>query len=67
MATPASWRTTVCSPWERSFDGAISLAADVEWLAGVYRRAVTLGEPVVLPDDEMARVAELFEGYGQPR
>jgi L-fuculose-phosphate aldolase len=44
---------------------AVDLAADVEWLAGVHRRAVTLGEPVVLADDEIARVAAQLEGYGQ--
>jgi L-fuculose-phosphate aldolase len=49
-----------------SLDAAVALAADVEWLAGVYRRAIALGEPVVLADDEVARVADLFETYGQP-
>jgi L-fuculose-phosphate aldolase len=49
-----------------TLDAAVALAADVEWLAGVYRRAVTLGEPVVLPDEEIDRVAQRFESYGQP-
>jgi L-fuculose-phosphate aldolase len=49
-----------------SIDAAVALAADIEWLAGVYRRALTVGEPVVLPDDEIARVAEQFRTYGQP-
>jgi hypothetical protein len=31
----------------------------------VWRRASALGEPVVLPDDEIARVAEQFKTYGQ--
>ncbi len=49
-----------------SLDAAVALAVDVEWLAGVHRRAVLLGQPVVLPDDEIARVAERLRTYGQP-
>jgi L-fuculose-phosphate aldolase len=46
---------------------AMALALDVEWLCGVHRRACQLGEPRVLGDDEIERVARLFAGYGQPR
>jgi L-fuculose-phosphate aldolase len=46
---------------------AVALAADVEWLAEVWRRASMLGGAVVLPDDEITRVAERFTTYGQPR
>ncbi|HEY8092294.1 MAG TPA: class II aldolase/adducin family protein [Acidimicrobiales bacterium] len=49
-----------------TLDAAVALAADLEWLAGVHRRAVSMGIPVVLSDDEIARVAVLFETYGQP-
>ena len=49
-----------------TLDAAVALAADLEWLAGVHRRAVSMGTPVVLPDDEIARVAVRFETYGQP-
>ena len=45
---------------------AVALAADVEWLAGVWRRASMLGGAVVLSDDEIARVADQFRSYGQP-
>ncbi len=45
---------------------AASLATDVEWLCGVWRRALQLGTPDVLDDAEIARVRELFLGYGQP-
>lgn len=44
---------------------AVELAHDVEWLCGVWRRARQLGDPVVLPDAELARVAERFASYGQ--
>jgi L-fuculose-phosphate aldolase len=47
-------------------DAALALARDVEWFCGVYRRACQLGEPITLPDAEIARVAERFSGYGQP-
>jgi L-fuculose-phosphate aldolase len=46
---------------------AISLGIDVEWLCGLYRRARQLGDPVVLDDAELARVADRFRGYGQRR
>jgi ribulose-5-phosphate 4-epimerase/fuculose-1-phosphate aldolase len=49
-----------------SLEAGVALALDVEWLAGVHRRAVALGQPVVLPDDEIERVAERFRIYGQP-
>jgi L-fuculose-phosphate aldolase len=49
-----------------TLEAAVALAVDVEWLAGVWRRAAMLGDPVILPDDEVARVAEQFRTYGQP-
>jgi L-fuculose-phosphate aldolase len=50
----------------RDLPSALALALDVEWLCGVYRRARSLGQPVVLDDAEIARVAERFATYGQP-
>jgi L-fuculose-phosphate aldolase len=47
-------------------DSAVALALDVEWFCGVHRRARQLGEPTVLADDEVDRVAEQFDSYGQP-
>jgi L-fuculose-phosphate aldolase len=49
-----------------TLERAVALAADVEWLARVHRLAIAQGEPVVLPDDEIARVADRFRTYGQP-
>jgi L-fuculose-phosphate aldolase len=46
---------------------AMALALDVEWLCAVHRRACQVGDPIVLADDEVTRVAELFSRYGQPR
>jgi L-fuculose-phosphate aldolase len=48
-----------------SLTEAVELAHDVEWLCGVWRRARQLGEPVVLADVELARVAERLRSYGQ--
>lgn len=45
---------------------ALALAHDVEWLAAVHRRALQLRAPVVLPAEEIDRVAERFRTYGQP-
>lgn len=44
---------------------ALSLAVIVEELAQQYLLLLPLGEPPVLPDDEMARVVAKFATYGQ--
>jgi L-fuculose-phosphate aldolase len=49
-----------------TLDRAVALAADVEWLARVHRLATAQGEPAVLSDGEIARVAERLRAYGQP-
>jgi L-fuculose-phosphate aldolase len=43
---------------------ALSLTAEAETLATLYCRALSVGEPVILPDDEMANVLEKFRDYG---
>jgi L-fuculose-phosphate aldolase len=43
---------------------ALELAAEVEILAEQYFRVLSLGDPVVLSDEEMERVAQQLEGYG---
>jgi L-fuculose-phosphate aldolase len=49
-----------------SLDGAYQIAAEVENLAGQYLALLAAGlEPVILDDDEMARVAGKFAGYGK--
>jgi L-fuculose-phosphate aldolase len=47
-------------------DTAVELAIDVEWFCGVTRRARALGEPTVLPGEEVDRVAARLATYGQP-
>jgi L-fuculose-phosphate aldolase len=49
-----------------SLAGALRLAADIETLAAQYWHAAQLGQPHVLPHDELDRVRHQFAGYGQP-
>lgn len=49
-----------------TLDEALALAIEVENLARMYLAACALGEPPLLPADEMARVLEKFATYGQP-
>lgn len=44
---------------------ALALAVEVESLAGMYWRALQVGEPKLLSRAEMARVLEKFETYGK--
>lgn len=46
---------------------AFNVIVQTEYCCEVYLKAKEVGEPVILPDDEMARVAENFKGYGQKK
>lgn len=46
---------------------AFKLAVEVETLAAQYWRALQVGEPVVLPDEEIARVLAGFATYGKQK
>jgi L-fuculose-phosphate aldolase len=48
-------------------EGALRLAIEVENLAAQYWRALQIGEPVILDEEEMARVIERFKSYGASR
>lgn len=50
-----------------SLDEALKLAHEVETLSGQYWRALQIGEPPLLDDAEMSRVAAKFRAYGQTR
>lgn len=43
---------------------AVDIAVEVEFLADLYLRLLPLGEPPVLPAEEMAVVLEKFKSYG---
>jgi L-fuculose-phosphate aldolase len=46
---------------------AFDRARQLEWLCDVYLRAAAVGEPAVLPAEEVERVVARFAEYGQPR
>ncbi|WP_228151203.1 class II aldolase/adducin family protein [Tamilnaduibacter salinus] len=46
-----------------SLDAALDLAMEVENLARCYAQALTVGEPVLLSDDEMDAVLDKFGSY----
>lgn len=46
-------------------DAALETAVNVEYTARIYCQAKAFGEPIELSNEEMAAVAEKFEGYGQ--
>jgi L-fuculose-phosphate aldolase len=49
---------------EKTLAKAVWLAIEVEVLAKQYTHAKLLGEPTVLPNDEIARVVKKFKSYG---
>ena len=51
--------------FDRGVEAALQLAERVEHLARLYWQALQIGEPVLLPDDEMARVVDRFRDYGR--
>ena len=48
-----------------SVEKALTLAKEIETLAGQYWRCLQIGEPALLSADEMARVLTKFTTYGQ--
>lgn len=48
-------------------ESALALADKVEYLARMYAQALQLGDPVLLDDAEMSRVAGKFATYGNLR
>ena len=49
----------------RDLKQALSLAVELETLSEQYWRVLQIGEPRLLPEEEMARVLEKFASYGQ--
>lgn len=49
-----------------TLEGAYTIAAEVENLAGEYLSLLAAGlKPIILDEEEMARVSEKFTGYGK--
>ena len=49
----------------KNLAAALELAHEIEVLSEQYAKVLALGEPHILPDEEMARVLERFKSYGQ--
>ncbi len=49
-----------------TLERALTVAQEVEFLAGVYLRVLPLGEPPTLNPAQMGSVLERFRSYGQP-
>lgn len=46
---------------------AFSVAEEIEFVARIYYQAKSIGEPFILPEEEMERVIKKFSGYGRKR
>lgn len=52
---------------EKDLLNAYNVIEEVEYCAEIYVKACSVGQPVVLPADEMAHMAVAFEHYGQKK
>ena len=50
--------------FEKDLPRALALAVEVEHLATVYSRILTIGEAEILTDSEMEKVLKKFSSYG---
>lgn len=48
-------------------ENAFNTAEEIEYVAETYYRAKSIGNPVILPDEEMEKMKEKFKTYGQVR
>lgn len=49
----------------KDIENAYNVLEEVEYCSNIYYRAKSIGEPVILDDAEMLRMATKFETYGQ--
>lgn len=49
----------------RDLANAFNTTEEIEYCAELYYRAKTIGEPVILPEEEMITMIEKFKNYGQ--
>ncbi len=50
----------------KSLEQAFNVAEETELVARIYYQSKCIGEPVLLPGEEMDRVIDKFQTYGQP-
>ena len=51
----------------RNMDAAFAAAEEIEFVARIYYQTKSIGNPVILPDEEMDTVLEKFKTYGQKK
>jgi len=51
----------------RNMDAAFAAAEEIEFVARIYYQTRCIGEPVILPEEEMETVLEKFKTYGQKK
>ncbi|MFV0379252.1 MAG: L-fuculose-phosphate aldolase [Anaerorhabdus sp.] len=51
--------------YAETIDQAFNIAENVEWCAEILWRAQTIGKPITLSDNEIKKVIEKFNDYGQ--
>ncbi|WP_319764747.1 L-fuculose-phosphate aldolase [Maridesulfovibrio sp.] len=49
----------------RSIGNAFDAAEELEMVARIYIQALSVGKPVIVPDEEMEKVIDKFSTYGQ--
>lgn len=50
---------------EKNISGAFNVLEEVEYCSNIHIKAKSIGEPVIIDDEEMKRMAEKFKTYGQ--
>lgn len=50
---------------EKDLAGAFNVLEEVEYCSNIHIKAKSIGEPVIIDDEEMDRMAERFKTYGQ--
>ena len=49
----------------KDLPNAFNKAEEIEFCAEIYYRSKSVGEPIILPDEEMEKMLGLFQSYGQ--
>ncbi|HAE91861.1 MAG TPA: fuculose phosphate aldolase [Tissierella sp.] len=48
-----------------NLENAFNITEEIEYCAELYYRTKSIGEPIILPDEEMGLMSEKFKTYGQ--
>ena len=51
----------------QNMDAAFAAAEEIEFVAQIYYQTLSIGKPVILPEEEMETVLEKFKTYGQEK